>query len=208
MLQMGKIYIRIDEKCQQEDIRTFRLLDAEERMKYNYKYDAKDKDYKYYNVKLQNKCFYLLSLLPMKKLLLTFMVASTLVLCWCSLFSKKGITTNTGDVAQIANPASVFCQQNSGTLEIVTDANGAQSWLCHLPDGTTCEERAYMRGECPVSVKTNTWLENQGYFTFTSNNFFLSFPNKYNNTSKFQLTFPDTEQRRNLRIGQDTSIEW
>jgi putative hemolysin len=27
----------------------------------------------------------------------------------------------------IANPASVFCEQNSGTLEIITDLSGGQS---------------------------------------------------------------------------------
>ncbi|MEI8007912.1 MAG: DUF333 domain-containing protein [bacterium] len=27
----------------------------------------------------------------------------------------------------LANPASVYCQQQSGTLEIVTDTSGAQS---------------------------------------------------------------------------------
>ena len=56
-----------------------------------------------------------------------------------------GITTSTGEIAQIANPASIFCEQNSGTLEIITDLSGGQSGLCHLADGTTCDERTYMR---------------------------------------------------------------
>lgn len=51
----------------------------------------------------------------------------------------------------LANPASVYCEQNSGTLEIVTDLSGWQSWLCHLPDGNVCDERAYFRGECPTT---------------------------------------------------------
>ena len=49
----------------------------------------------------------------------------------------------------LANPASVYCQQHSWTLEIITDASGAQSWICHLTGWISCEERAYMRGECP-----------------------------------------------------------
>jgi putative hemolysin len=35
-----------------------------------------------------------------------------------------GIITSTGEVTQIANPASVFCEQNSGTVEIITDLSG------------------------------------------------------------------------------------
>ena len=49
----------------------------------------------------------------------------------------------------LANPASVYCQQQSGTLEIVTDTSGAQSGICHLSGWVDCEERAYMRWECP-----------------------------------------------------------
>lgn len=57
----------------------------------------------------------------------------------------------------LANPASVFCLQNSGTSEIVTDLTGWQSWVCHLLDWTTCDERAYFRGECPT-----TWTDLTG----------------------------------------------
>ncbi len=65
----------------------------------------------------------------------------------------------TWQTATIANPASVFCLQNSWISQIVTDASGVQSWLCHLLDGTTCEERAYMRGECPIIETLLTWTE-------------------------------------------------
>jgi putative hemolysin len=75
----------------------------------------------------------------------------------------------------LANPASVFCVQNSGTLEIVTDLSGWQSGICHLLDGTTCDEWAYFRGECPSTgmsettgttettwvTETSWWLMNQ-----------------------------------------------
>lgn len=51
--------------------------------------------------------------------------------------------------AQIANPASKFCIDNGGTLEIVTAADGSQSGICTLPGKTKCDEWAYFRGECP-----------------------------------------------------------
>jgi putative hemolysin len=50
--------------------------------------------------------------------------------------------------AQIANPASVNCEQKGGKLEIV-EGPGGQQGICVLPDGTRCDEWAYFRGECP-----------------------------------------------------------
>jgi hypothetical protein len=49
---------------------------------------------------------------------------------------------------QIANPASVNCEQKGGKLEIV-EGPGGQQGICVLPDGTRCDEWAYFRGECP-----------------------------------------------------------
>ncbi len=61
---------------------------------------------------------------------------------------NEAIVTQATGAAGIANPASVYCQNNWGTLEIQTDTSGWQIGLCHLLDGTTCDERAYLRGEC------------------------------------------------------------
>ena len=72
------------------------------------------------------------------------------------VLSIVGIDTITGEVAQVANPASIFCEHNSGALEIITDLSGWQSWLCHLTSGTVCEEWAYMRGECPETINRDT----------------------------------------------------
>ena len=55
----------------------------------------------------------------------------------------------TGGVG-MANPASVFCEEQGGTLEIRTDAESeGQIGICILPYGIECEEWAYFRGECP-----------------------------------------------------------
>ena len=52
------------------------------------------------------------------------------------------------------NPASVYCEQNGNKLEIRTAADGSQSGICVFPDGSTCDEWAYYRGECgPGSTK-------------------------------------------------------
>lgn len=44
----------------------------------------------------------------------------------------------------IANPASVFCLNSGGTIEIVDEAAG-QIAYCNLPDGTRFEEWDYFR---------------------------------------------------------------
>lgn len=48
----------------------------------------------------------------------------------------------------VANPASVYCVENHGRLEIRTGADGGQIGICVFDDGSECEEWAYFRGEC------------------------------------------------------------
>ncbi len=55
------------------------------------------------------------------------------------------------------NSASVYCEQNGNKLEIHTADDGSQSGICVFPDGSTCEEWAYYRGECgPAAQKSPT----------------------------------------------------
>ncbi len=55
----------------------------------------------------------------------------------------------------LPNPASVYCKQNGGNLEIVTASDGSQSGRCAFPDGSACDEWAYYRGECgPAAQKS------------------------------------------------------
>lgn len=59
--------------------------------------------------------------------------------------------------AGLPNPASVYCRQGGNKLEIRTAADGSQSGVCIFPDGTTCDEWAYFRGECgPAAPKSPT----------------------------------------------------
>ncbi len=52
------------------------------------------------------------------------------------------------------NPASVYCEKNGNKLEIHTAADGSQNGVCVFPDGSTCDEWAYFRGECGPAVAT------------------------------------------------------
>ncbi len=48
----------------------------------------------------------------------------------------------------LPNPASVFCEQNGGKLDLKTDSSGGVAGVCVFPDGSECDEWAYFRGEC------------------------------------------------------------
>jgi putative hemolysin len=48
----------------------------------------------------------------------------------------------------LANPASVFCEEQGGTVDIRSDAGGNQYGFCVFEDGSECDEWAFFRGEC------------------------------------------------------------
>jgi putative hemolysin len=58
--------------------------------------------------------------------------------------------------AGIANPASVYCEQNGGQLELRQDAAGGIAGVCVFPNGSECDEWAYFRGECQPAEATPT----------------------------------------------------
>ena len=51
---------------------------------------------------------------------------------------------------QIANPASVYCEEHGGTLEIRDTAEGQVGW-CIFPDGRQCEEWDFFRSQTCTS---------------------------------------------------------
>ena len=64
---------------------------------------------------------------------------------------------STGAVVGIANPASVYCEEQGGTLSIVEDAEGNQSGMCKLADGTEVEEWEYFRANHKEEVEAASW---------------------------------------------------
>lgn len=62
--------------------------------------------------------------------------------------------TDTGEVLPeenktgIANPASTYCIEQWGILDIRTGPNGWQIGYCMFDNGNECEEWAFFRGEC------------------------------------------------------------
>jgi len=54
------------------------------------------------------------------------------------------------DNMQIANPASVYCNEQAGKSEMRTDENGGVIGYCVFENGKECEEWAFYRGECKI----------------------------------------------------------
>lgn len=57
----------------------------------------------------------------------------------------------------MANPASVYCEEQWGTLKIETAEDGSQWGICLFNDWSYCEEWSYFREECqPGEIMYNT----------------------------------------------------
>jgi len=59
----------------------------------------------------------------------------------------------------MANPASVYCEEQGGRLEIRTDDSGGQAGYCIFADGSECEEWAFFRGECAPASASSLSME-------------------------------------------------
>ena len=70
----------------------------------------------------------------------------TVILAGCNCNKNNSEEENVG----IANPASVYCEEQWGTLIPMEDEDGAQYAMCQLDAETICEEWAFYRGECPA----------------------------------------------------------
>ncbi len=103
----------------------------------------------------------------MKKIFMFTIILLALIACTVAVraiigyFSVAQATSDSTatDIPQVnmPNPASVYCEQNGYRLEIQTASDGSQSGVCVFPDGSTCEEWAYFRGECgPAAQKSPT----------------------------------------------------
>lgn len=64
----------------------------------------------------------------------------------------KFVVKDLVEKSRIANPASIFCEQNGGKLEIRTEKDDGQVGYCKFSNGTECEEWKYFRGECKQGV--------------------------------------------------------
>jgi putative hemolysin len=95
----------------------------------------------------------------MKKIFPYTIIFLALAGCAGPKTGDPGSTAAGTPLANMPNPASVYCEQNGNKLEIRTAADGSQNGVCVFPDGGTCDEWAYFRGECgPAGQKSPTSL--------------------------------------------------
>lgn len=74
------------------------------------------------------------------------LMAGALILTGCNN------SENSNESMEIANPASVYCEENGWTLVLEDGA-----WLCMFEDGSYCEEWSFKNGECqPWYIMYNT----------------------------------------------------
>jgi putative hemolysin len=91
------------------------------------------------------------------KRIFTFVIILMALTACTALQTQAATEPDATDMPQagIPNPASVYCTQQGNKLEIHTATDGSQSGLCIFPDGSTCEEWAYFRGECGLVTQNS-----------------------------------------------------
>jgi putative hemolysin len=62
---------------------------------------------------------------------------------------RAAVVATDTPVSGLANPASVFCEQHGGRVDI-RDMDGGQVGFCVFPDSRECEEWTFFHGECVV----------------------------------------------------------
>ena len=89
------------------------------------------------------------------KRIFTFIIILTALTACAALQTQGTPEPAATDMPQagMPNPASVYCKQNGNKLEIRTAADGSQNGICIFPDGSTCDEWAYYRGECGFAAQ-------------------------------------------------------
>jgi putative hemolysin len=99
----------------------------------------------------------------MKRIFTFIMILLTLTAC-TALQTQGTPESVPTDIPQagIPNPASVYCTQQGNKLEIRTVSDGSQIGICIFPDGSTCDEWAYYRGECGPGIPAVATTEASG----------------------------------------------
>jgi putative hemolysin len=77
-------------------------------------------------------------------LMFVFVVVAFLLIRTVIPTSSIGTTNQTG----MANPASVYCEQQGGRLSIRKDTSGGEYGVCVFANGVECDEWKFFRGEC------------------------------------------------------------
>jgi len=89
----------------------------------------------------------------MKRMIAALILLLALTACTASQAQTPKLPATSTPPVNMPNPASVYCAQHGNKLEIHTAADGSQSGVCVFPNGSTCDEWAYFRGECGFAAQ-------------------------------------------------------
>lgn len=85
----------------------------------------------------------------------------------CRLFVVLLVTlaaagcSSTAEPAQMANPASEYCIEQGGQVDIRKNVDGGEVGYCQFDDGSECEEWSFFRGDCQKGeFPTSTQIAN------------------------------------------------
>jgi putative hemolysin len=88
----------------------------------------------------------------MKKIFTSTIILMALTACTTFRVQTSDSAGTENPPPNMPNPATLYCEQNGNTSEIRIAADGSQSGECVFPNGSTCDEWAYFRGECGPSA--------------------------------------------------------
>ena len=83
----------------------------------------------------------------MRKKAIIFMLLFILLVALVSIIIYLNCNEKSNN-SQLPNPASVYCEEQGGVLEIRTNLDGSQTGYCTFSDGSECEEWSYYRRVC------------------------------------------------------------
>jgi putative hemolysin len=89
----------------------------------------------------------------MKRIITFTIILMTLTACTTLSVQTPEPTATDMPQSSIPNPASVYCKEQGNIHEIRMASDGSQSGICVFPDGSTCDEWAYFRGECGLAAQ-------------------------------------------------------
>jgi putative hemolysin len=91
-----------------------------------------------------------------RRVILLVLTASVLLASCTTLPTPEPATSTPEVAAGLPNPASVFCEEQGGQVDIRSSDDGGQAGYCVFPDGSECEEWAFFRGECAPEARKQT----------------------------------------------------